>query len=357
MIEDPTPRAIDQPDLIELVKRVMIGPYTIDPAFVDFISHPSTFYTDLYGIHALKDFTSDQILHDFTPMSAEVLFQNATILQLKFRSGWNATFHPHSALVIRNFSTPIDHVYIGGDNAKELIQNLIEFHHILKRNNLESTYLIPNPHYGMEKQVNLAYYNGQSTVNVTLDPTMTQFQATTNALLIYPDPVHGDLSWFMQFMNALNTTDVNWLGMEMLPSSMQNTLDSFCTAPTSSLEYIEARTNLTTYFLSAWTPYFRLNITSGEDSPYFKAVDLIRKKNGRVYGMDLNDINFILFRYGESNFGAAVRSLNWANSIPLEKRGVVFGGSAHFTSQRAINVQDFVIARNTTMKLFTIKSL
>lgn len=308
--ESTIPRTNDEPDLIELVKRVMIGPYTIDPAFTSFIAHPSSYYTDLYGIHALKDFTSQKIIDDFTPDSAEILFQNDTILQLKFHTGWNATFHPHSAIVIRNATSPTDHVYIGGDNARELIANLMEFHEILKRNHLESTYLIPNPHYDMEKIVNVAYYSGRSTVNVTLDPTMAQFQSSTNALLIYPDPVHGDLSWFMQFMHALNTSNLDWLGMEMLPSSMQTTLDSFCTAPTSSAEYIEARTNLTSYFLTAWTPYFHLNITSGEDSPYFKAIDLIRMKNGRVYGMDMNDMNFLLFRYGESDFGASVRSLN-----------------------------------------------
>jgi len=131
----------------------------------------------------------------------------------------------------------------------------------------------------------------------------------------------------------------------MLPSSMQNILDTFCTASNSSTEYMNARVNLTTYFLSAWTPYFRLNITSGEDSPYFKAVDMIRQKKGRVYGMDLLDINFILFRYGESNFGAAVRSLNWTNSVPIKGRGIVFGGSTHFTSTKPTNMQGFLIAR------------
>lgn len=45
-------------------------------------------------------------------------------------------------MVIKNVSLPTDHVYIGGDNAQELIQNLIEFHDILEHNNLESTYLI-----------------------------------------------------------------------------------------------------------------------------------------------------------------------------------------------------------------------
>jgi len=356
-IFEPIPRTIDEPDLVSLVKRVMVGPYTIDPAFSSFISHPSIYYTDLYGIHALKDFTAEKIIKDFTPTDANVIFQNTTIIQLKFHSGWNATFHPYSSLMVKNISLPVDHVYIGGDNAQELINNLIEFHEIIKRNNLESIYFISNPYYDMEKQVDHAFYSGKSTVNVTVDPRMTYFQNTSNALMIYPDPVHGDLSWYMQFMSALKTGNINWLGMEMLPSAMQTILDSFCTAPDSSIEYLNARHNLTTYFLHTWTPYFKLNITSGEDSPYFKTVDLIRQKKGRVYGLDFDNIRFLLFRYGESEFGAAVRSLNWANSIPIQGRGVVFGGSAHFTSTKSINMQDFFIVRGNDTKLFSIRPL
>ena len=186
---------------------------------------------------------------------------------------------------------------------------------------------------------------------------MAQFQTALNAVMFYPDPVHGDLSFFTKFMEALNTTDIDWLGMEMLPSSMQETLDTFCNASNSSTEYISARNNLTTYFLNAWTHYFRLNITAGEDSPYFKAIDIVRQKKGRVYGLDLDNINFILFRYGESSFGASVRSLNWANSVPTKGKGIVFGGSAHFTSDKPINVQDFLAVRDKSIRLFSIKSL
>ncbi len=353
---EPTNRTIHEPDLELLVKRLLISNFTVDPVFTNFISHPSTYYTDFYGIHALKDFTSEKIIHDLIS-SADLIYQNNTIVQLRFHTGWNATFYPHSSLVVKNANSPTDHVYLGGNNAQELIQHITEFRDILKRTNLESTYLIINPYYDMEKQVDIAFYSDKSTVSVTTDSTMTHFQAASNAVMIYPDPVHGDLTWYMKFMESLNSTNIDWLGIEMVPSSMQNILDSFCTAPNDTVEYRSARVNLTTYFLSAWTPYFHLNITSGEYSPYFKAVDMIRQKKGRVYGLDFGDINFILFRYGESIFGASVRSLNWANSIPTKGRGIVFGGSAHFTSVKPINMQDFLIARDSSIKLFSIRPL
>jgi hypothetical protein len=354
---DPTSRTVHEPDLESLTKRVMTAKFTVDLAFTEFISHSSPYYTDLYGVHALKDFTSEKIVNDFIPTSADLITQNNTTVELRFHSGWNATFYPHSILVVKNARSSTDHVYLGGNNAQEVIEHLTEFRDILKRNNLESTYPIENPYYYMEKQVDSAFYSSKPTVTVTTDSTMVHFQIASKAILIYPDPVHGDLPYYMQFLEALKTADIHWLGMEMMPSSMQRTIDSFCIAPTDSAEYIDARHNLTSYFLNAWTPYFRLNISSGEDSPYFKAVDLMRQKKGRVYGLDFDSIDFLLFRYGESGFGASVRSLNWANSVSTEGRGIVFGGSSHFTSVKPINMQDFLVARDFNIKLFSVRPL
>ena len=354
---EPTSRTVHTPDLTSLVQRVMTGTYTVDPAFLAFLSHPSAYYTDLYGIHALKDFTSEKIIQDFVPTSATLINQNSSIVELQFHSGWKAVFYPHSLLVIKNVSSPTDHVYLGGDNAQGLIEHLKEFRQILREKNLESTYLISNPYYSMEKQVEPFFYSGKPSVAVPTDTNFTGFQASVDAVLLYPDPVHGDLAFFTRFIDVLKTVNVEWLGMEMLPSSMQKILDAFCLASEESVEYLEARSHLTSYFLHAWTPYFGLNITSGDESPYFQAVDVMRQKKGRVYGLDFDEINFILFRYGESSFGASVRNFNWANSVPLQRRGIVFGGSAHFTQTGSINVQDFLTAREENRKLFSIRNL
>ena len=69
-------------------------------------------------------------------------------------------------LVVKNASSPTDHVYISGNNAEELIQHLTEFRDILRRFNLESTYLIANPYYHMEQQVNLVFYSSKPSVTV-----------------------------------------------------------------------------------------------------------------------------------------------------------------------------------------------
>ena len=350
-------RTVHEPDLAALTQRVLTGTYTVDPLFVDFISHPSAVYTDLYGIHALQDFTRQQILNDFVPRYATLLRDGNNTFDLQFNKGWNATFYPHAILDIKAVNASRDHVYIGGNNASELIANLRDFRRMLNESNIQSKYLIPNPFYEVEKVTNELYYSGKPTVPVTFDPDMEEFRSATNAVLIYPDGVHGNLPYFTTFMDRLRQTDVQWLGLEMLTSSMQPTLDHFCTAPINSSDYVNARLNLTTYFLSAWTPYFQLNITSGDQSPYFQAVDLIRQKKGRVYGLDIDSAEFLIFRYGESNFGASVRSRNWALSVPTTGRGVIFGGSAHFMMNRSSNVQDFLHERDSNLQLFSIRAL
>jgi hypothetical protein len=350
-------RTVHELDIPALIKRVMIDTYTVDPQFMDFVSHPSAFYTDLYGIHALHDFTREQILADFVPRYGNLSQETATTLVLKFHSGWDATFYPHAILNVKGHMIPRDHVFISGANASELIANLKDFRRILDESSTSSKYLVFNPSYQMENIAATMYYNGKSTLPIPTDGNMTRFLSLPDAILIYPDEVHGDLASYNIFMEKLKTSDIQWLGMEMLPSAMQLTIDQFCTAPVNSSAYLTARQALADYFVDSWTPYFKLNITSGDQSPYFKAIDLMRQKNGRVYGLDLADLEFILFRYGESNFGASVRSYNWATSVPMKGRGIIFGGSSHFTMNRSGNVQDYLNQRNTQLPLFSIRTL
>ena len=350
-------RTIHEPNLAELVQRVLTGTYTVDPQFINYFSHPSPFYTDLYGIHALSDFTRIQILNDFVPRYANLSRDGTTNFELIFQKGWNATFYPHATLDVKGVLVPRDHVYIGGNNARELINNLQDFYRMLNESALSQKYLIANPFYAVEQLTNDLYYSGKPPTPVTVDPTLVQFQSKPNAVLIYPDGVHGDLSSYEIFMKTLKNADIQWLGMEMLPSTMQLTIDDFCTSPTNSSAYLLARQNLTDYFLHAWTPYFKLNITSGDQSPYFQAVDLMRQKNGRVYGLDMDSVEFLLFRYGESDFGASVRSRHWALSVPAQGRGIMFGGSAHFKANRSSNVQDFLHLRDPNLSLFSIREL
>jgi hypothetical protein len=54
-----------------------------------------------------------------------------------------------------------------------------------------------------------------------------------------------------------------------------------------------------------------------------------------------------LWNHGEIPFGVAVRNYMWAEVIPGDGLGVVFGGSGHFLhyTKREVNFQDFLSDR------------
>lgn len=52
-----------------------------------------------------------------------------------------------------------------------------------------------------------------------------------------------------------------------------------------------------------------------------------------------------------------MRSYLWAKALPKTGRGVLFGGSGHFTDPTPINFQDFQQALNPKMKQFVIEPL
>ncbi len=143
--------------------------------------------------------------------------------------------------------------------------------------------------------------------------------------------------------------------MEMLPSNMQGDLDAFTKSGTASDAYTIARKKLIDYFASAWNRAEPK--TTGEENYYFKIVDLMRTKKARVIGLEGVSLTYILFRYGESEFGAGVRSCKWAQLVPSSGKGVVYAGSAHFTNPQPLNFQDFLAERIPGVQLFAAKPI
>lgn len=84
--------------------------------------------------------------------------------------------------------------------------------------------------------------------------------------------------------------------------------------------------------------------TTAEENYYFKIVEQMRTNKTRVIAMEKaiekNEAEYIFFRYGENKFGGAVRSYWWAKA-PKTGKGLVYGGSGHFTGGDSINFQDF----------------
>ena len=351
------PRVIDKPDLAPIIKRVANPKgYGYDPGFLALISKPSPYYTDFFGIQALKDLTKKKIEQDFVPKYASVVKDGDNSLELKFKSGWSAKFYVNSTLEIMGLAVPFDHVYISGDTYGEIEKNIDEFREILKAQQLEDTYLIKNPYYAEELEAQKRLDVGDaSSVTVTSDPDLKQFSQQKTAVWIYPDGVHGNYTAFKDFYNVLKTADFDWLGLEALPIAMQKTLDTFIDAKEGSAEYIQARKTLLSVLSNGWDKRFGLK-GPPEEGPFFKTLELMRERGKHVYGLDA-PLEYTTFRYGETPFGGAVRGDLWARSVPMTGRGIVFGGSAHFMFPQSVNFQDFLHLRNREVKFYSVTKI
>ncbi|MGI8745628.1 MAG: erythromycin esterase family protein [Bryobacteraceae bacterium] len=347
------PRYVDTPDLKTILPHFLNSKGYLDPEFAAATSKPSPFYTDFYGVQALADSTAAKIKADFVPKFAELVSENEHTVKLKFKSGWTGTFYPHSTLSVMGTDIPMDHMYVSGDKWQEILKNVDEFRDLLKANGLEKAYLIPNPHYTDEAAV-FSKWNSQAPgANIVLDPSLAALDQSKNAVFLAPEGVHGNLEGY----NALNTVlaahKLDWFGMEMLTTDMQPDLDQFVQSAAGAPEYATARKKLIDYFTASWNGRSGPK-TTGEENYYFKLVDQMRNKKTRVIGLEGVSLTYILFRYGENAFGAAVRSYRWAQVVPATGKGVIFGGSGHFTEPRSVNVQDFIKDRNPGVQLISV---
>lgn len=349
-------RYIDVPDLVSIIKRVSTAEGIVDPEFNKLVDKPSRYYTDFYGIQALKTVTKGRILHDFVPKYAWLQGQDEHSITLKFKAGWTGKFYVDSALEIQTVIVPYNHMYVSGDTFREFLKNLDEFRDIVAEEKLESAYFVPNEHYRDELVVYRQMHKNPPPARVTFDPDLTTFSKQQNAVLIYPEAVHGNLPDYEKFIRFLNVHhNFDWIGMEMLTSDLQPALDAYSAAPENSPKFADARRKIVAYFSSAWNGRFG-KPTTGEDNEYFKIVELLHRDRAHIYGMESTSLAWIIFRYGETPFGGAVRSYLWSKRVPVTGRGIVHGGSAHFDDPRPVNFQDFFAQRNRKLQFYAVRS-
>jgi hypothetical protein len=362
--KQPTaPRFVHEPDLKTLLPRFLTTQGFLDPKYAAAIAKPSPYYTDFYGIQALADTTRERIKRDFVPKYSEIAAEDENSITLKFKNGWTGKFYPHSTLKIMGTETPFDHVEISGATWQELLKNLEEFRGIVQAARLEKRYLIPNPFYEDELVVAKNYAGDIAPAQLIVSPTLAEMRNETNAVLIYKEGLHGNVEGYDKFKrDVLDKNQFDWIGMEMLSPTQQKDLDAFVDSADGTPEYNRARKALIDYFTTAWNGRAGPK-TTGEENYYFKIVDQMRARKTRVVGLEGviglegSSIAFILFRGGENSFGGAVRSYQWAKNVPKKGRGLIFGGSAHFTESRPVNFQDFLKLVNPNAKIFVMEPL
>jgi hypothetical protein len=350
------PRFVHEPDLKKMLPKFLNSQGFLDPKFAETVSKASLYYTDFYGIQVLKDTTKESIKRDFVPKCAEVTAEDENTITLKFKNGWTGKFYPNSMLKSFGIELKYDHVEVSGDTWTELQKNLSDFFAILKISKLEKRYLIPNPHYKDEQIVAKQLAKKPQPLQIKVAP-LSEFQNETNAVLLYPEGVHGNLEGYNKLKTeVLDKQKFDWIGLEMLMPSQQKDLDIFINAPENSPEHLRTRKVFLDYFKDSWNGRSGPKVAP-EKLYYFKILEQMRANKTRVLGVEKTSAEYIFFRYGENKFGAAVRSLWWAQALPKTGKGLIFGGSGHFTLGDGIDFQDFQAMLNPKMKMYSLQEI
>lgn len=342
-------RYADQVEVKPLVPNYLNDKGFLDPAYSEAVAHPSEVYTDFFGIQAIADRSADDIRGDFVPRLAEVVASDDHSITLKFKAGYTVRFVPRSSLAAFGITSPLSHAEVSGKGWKERLANLEDFRAELKAKG----YLLPNPMYPVEQAVSRRLAAKPAPAPLNVDPDLAAYDKAPDAVLLAPEGVHGVRESYDKLVALLAAHRFDWIGMEMLPASMQPTLDDFCVQPEGSARYDAARKALLAYFADSWNGRAGPK-TTAEDNYYFQLVDFARRHHARVYGMENVPMTYFFFRNGESAYGAAVRNHQWAAALPAKGRGVVFGGSAHMDQPNGANVQDFIHARSPKAVLVSV---
>lgn len=161
-------------------------------------------------------------------------------------------------------------------------------------------------------------------------------------VIIVPDE-HGDMERYNLVKNLIKGGKLDWFAIEMLPHTMQNTVNAFINEPENSPKYKKARQALIRYYSKHWDNQFE-DIGLPSSNPYFKLLELCRKHKVQVRAMDVTSEY-----YGQNPQKAKLivgtRNLVWSDQIPDKGKGVIFGGWAHFNWNPGIKVQDFLSER------------
>lgn len=342
------------PDLGSLIARFLSPKGFMDPAFPPSVAKPSRHLSDFYGLQAIRDVSRSAILRDFVPRFATTFAEDENSITLTFAKGYTAKFYPNSNLLAAGQNVPVSHVEISGSTWAALGDNLSDFRTKLAKAGLAQTYLIPNKFYADEVATDRQMTNGKAA-SIKIDPELSAYFSSPNGVLLVPEGSHGRPEDVNRAIEVLRKGNVDWIGMEMLGIDKQQMLDAFNAAKKGTPAYATARKALVDYFAVAWNGRAGPK-TTGEENYYMKLAEAAHDNGTRAIGIEAASIEYVFFRFGETQFGAAVRNLWWANALPKDGRGIVFGGSAHFDAAQPVNVQDFLQAKVSGRPIFSLKA-
>lgn len=315
----------------------------LDSLYNAYISKSSPYYGDFYGLQVIQKVPRKDIRKDF-----KVISETDSTISIKLGNEIFNIFDSRYP-IIAGITVPYTYLIYEGNTYKEFLKQKEYFYKWLSENNLSDKYLIKNDFYEEELYVERCW--NKKAVKVIND---TLLHEAENCIHIYMDRVHGDSTAFEDFLSFVDKNNFDWIGIEMMDIEMQETIDKYIFSNENTIQYKSSRSKLFEYYSSGWIKHFKQEYSSFEENPFCRLMTLLRQKRIKVYAIEESNEMFLLFRNGETQFGGAVRSAMWTKHLPAEGRGLIFGGSAHFTNTRGINFQDFYHKRAPKQEIIII---
>lgn len=283
------------------------------------------------------DVTVKKILHVLKPKGKVYHPRNGEI-EVVFKSG-------RRAILVKNRLGQFQKVkYQDAKGGYSLLARL-EFLQAFRDAGVFEKFFTENPYYQEEGQVWQKFYSPVYTsVEVPVWSLERAKEDYWKGILLFPD-MHGDKRRYKALYKMLSEETLDWFALEMLSHKLQPALDDFLSAPEKSKRFAKAKERLQNYLQPFWAAYFK-QIKDADDNPYYRLLLLCRKRKIRVVALD-SIAPYSTASQKVTPLTIGTRNLIWAEHIPDEGRGIVFGGEAHFTRNKKVRVQDFLLDRNS----------
>ena len=320
------------------------------PDFETRVGCPSRVLTDFYGLQAIDDIiTFSRVEEDMRRLGCEILHSTPGYnLTVSFNNtpsrdnNMSVTFFFNTPIVIRTAQgiSLLSHTFaeVLSPNCNYL--DAVSTFRLLFGTLDLGDYLPLNPYWVKELEVE-GILNGTTPVGpvkwVDVKDWQSVKQYGENVTVVVKDRVHEhDNEAYQAISDAIRATSViDWVGLEMVCHPLQEYLTAFLTARKESREYQEAYKTL-----------------KAKVAPYYFTLVELQQLVGRKVGYALDGpLLYDFFRYGETEFGAAVRNILWVNNMGGSGRGAILGGSAHFSPTLAPIFAHALRACNPTMIL------
>ncbi len=165
-------------------------------------------------------------------------------------------------------------------------------------------------------------------------------------ILLFGDAPHGSFTTTDGVMGVMqaNPNSFDWFGIEMIPTSFQDDLDSLANT-TGPVEESPSYEKLANYFNTTFAWERHPKPWSNGENPYWTAVKTALQLGKTVHALDVEAADQFYRGAGEIPISFFARNLVWSAALPQQGSGIVFGGPAHFDFSkvgfdRGFNVQD-----------------